>query len=117
MSLFATEAYVPPVSSGRLSSSLGAQWLTDREPTGFSGAVRKIAAQFPDAYYCTVDVNKVARLPRQFKIAKMPTFIFLRAGETLETYVGAAEAPAVAAALAARVQQHAAPSATAAGPP
>lgn len=78
--------------------------------------MRKLAAQFPDAYYCTVDVNKVARLPRQFSIANMPTFVFVRAGETLESYVGALEAPAVAKALAERVQTHVAPPSTGAGP-
>lgn len=60
---------------------------------------RKIAASNPNARFCTVDVNAVARLPRQFSIAKMPTFIFLKDGEVIHTLVGGAAPETVAAQL------------------
>lgn len=52
--------------------------------------LRKLAAKHTHVSFCTIDVNGVARLPRQFSIAKMPTFIFIKQDETIETLIGGA---------------------------
>ena len=65
-----------------------------------------MAEDFPNTYFCTIDVNKVARLPRQYKIAKMPTFLFFRGVGQIGSYVGGAEAPQVAAELRRRVEDY-----------
>lgn len=57
---------------------------------------RKIATNTPDVYFCTVNVNAVARLPRQYEITKMPTFIFFKNGERARTIIGGGEPPKVA---------------------
>lgn len=68
---------------------------------------RKIAALNPTVYFCTIDVNKVNRLPRQFDIAKMPTFKVLKDGEVVATYVGGASPTKAAADLEALVNKFA----------
>lgn len=69
--------------------------------------MRKLADKHPDVYFCTVDVNAVARLPRQFNITKMPTFIFLREGAPIRTYIGGASPQEVANHLDSLVEKHA----------
>lgn len=66
---------------------------------------RKMAANHSHVYFCTIDVNAVARLPRQFSIAKMPTFIFIKQDETIETLVGGAAPETVAGQLQAIVER------------
>lgn len=66
---------------------------------------RKLAANHTHVYFCTIDVNGVARLPRQFSIAKMPTFIFIKQDETIETLVGGATPETVAGQLQAIVER------------
>lgn len=68
--------------------------------------MRKLADKHPDVCFCTVDVNAVARLPRQFSIAKMPTFIFIRDGAPVHTFIGGASAQQAAAQLDALVDKH-----------
>lgn len=68
--------------------------------------LRKLANEHPDVYFATVDVNKVARLPREFDIQKMPTFIFFSGGEQVEKLIGAAEAGAVVSSLRSTLEKH-----------
>lgn len=66
---------------------------------------RKLAAKHTNAMFCTIDVNGVARLPRQFSIAKMPTFIFLKQGEAIETLIGGSSPESVASQLQSTVER------------
>lgn len=58
--------------------------------------LRKLGLEFSSVYYCSINVNAVHRLPKQFDIAKLPTFIFLKQGERVETIIGGAAPPKVA---------------------
>lgn len=58
--------------------------------------MRKLAVAHPSVLFCTVDVNSVAKLPKRFEIAKMPTFILLRNGEIVQTLIGGASPEKVA---------------------
>lgn len=58
--------------------------------------MRKLALRHCNVYFCTVDVNAVERLPRQFCITKMPTFVFLKQGETVHSFIGGSGAQQVA---------------------
>lgn len=69
--------------------------------------MRKLADKHSHVFFCTVDVNAVARLPRQFEITKMPTFIFLRDGAPIYTYIGGASPQEVANQLDSLVDKHA----------
>ncbi len=69
----------------------------------------KLASAHPNTYFAIIDVNSVARLPREYGITKMPTFVFIQDGQTLESYIGAQEAPVVSQQLRAKVAQHAGP--------
>lgn len=62
---------------------------------------------FEQVYYCSVDVNKVKRLPKQFEIAKMPTFVYLKNGERVDTVIGAAAPPKVVEAIRAKIEKYA----------
>jgi thioredoxin 1 len=72
---------------------------------------RKLSAAHPGVYFATVDVNAVARLPREFSIEKMPTFILFRNKKPVHEFIGGAEPPAVASTLAALVEEHSSPTA------
>lgn len=69
--------------------------------------LKKLASEYDRVYYCKIDVNKVRRLPKQFAIQKMPTFVFLRGGETVATIVGGAAPPKVAETLRAAIEKRA----------
>lgn len=58
--------------------------------------LNKIATKNPTLYFCKIDVNAVARLPKEFNISKMPTFIYIKNGKPVHVLVGGAEAPTVA---------------------
>lgn len=70
--------------------------------------LRKLGLQFPNVYLCSVDVNKVARLPKQFEITKMPTFIFFRGDRQVGTLIGGASPQNVATQLQSAVEKYAA---------
>lgn len=67
--------------------------------------LRKAAAKAQNVYFCTVDVNKVKRLPKEHQIAKMPTFIFFRGGERIETLIGGEAPQKVAEVLTAKIDK------------
>lgn len=52
--------------------------------------LRKLAKARPETYFCAVDVNKVHRLPREFEIKNMPTFVLVRDGREVGRFVGGA---------------------------
>lgn len=58
--------------------------------------IRKLAALYPATIFCIVDVNAVRRLPKQFNITKMPTFVFLQHGKVQHTLIGGAAPQQVA---------------------
>lgn len=58
--------------------------------------LRRASEAHPHVFFAKIDVNKVARLPRQFGVQKMPTFVCVRQGERVATLVGAADARVVA---------------------
>lgn len=58
--------------------------------------MRKLAVAHPSVLFCTVDVNSVAKLPKRFEIAKMPTFVLLRNGEVVQTFIGGSSPEKVA---------------------
>lgn len=68
--------------------------------------LKKIGKEFEEVYYCSVDVNKVKRLPKQFEIAKMPTFVFLKDGQRIDTVVGGSAPPKVAETVRAKVEKY-----------
>lgn len=61
--------------------------------------MRKAGEKFPHVYFCSVDVNKVRRLPKEFSIDKMPTFVFLRGNKRVATLIGGAQPQQVAKSL------------------
>lgn len=89
---------------GLVVADFMAKWC--RKCVYLKARLPKLAAENPQTYFCTIDVNHVARLPRQFSIANMPTFVFIRDGQTLESYVGAEDAQTVAAKLRERVAHY-----------
>lgn len=90
--------------NGLLVADFLAKWC--RKCMYLKARLPKLASEHPQVYFCTVDVNQVARLPRQYSIAKMPTFVFLRGGQVSESYVGAEDAQVVARKLRERVALH-----------
>lgn len=58
---------------------------------------KKVAALHDNVYFCSVDVNKVQRLPKEYAIEKMPTFVFMKGGEKVRTVVGGGDGKKVAA--------------------
>lgn len=69
--------------------------------------LKKIGLEFTNVYYCSINVNAVHRLPKQFNITKLPTFIFFKQGERVETLIGGAAPPKVANTLKTTVEKHA----------
>ncbi|CAN8070277.1 unnamed protein product [Agarophyton chilense] len=65
-----------------------------RKCTYLVGVVKKLARQFPNVYFIKVDVNKMKRLPAQFGIRNVPTFVFVHRLNVVDTFV-AAEKPTV----------------------
>ena len=57
---------------------------------------KKIAASRETVYFCTVDVNKVHRLPKQYSITNMPTFLFFKDGKEVHRVIGGATPQKVA---------------------
>lgn len=70
--------------------------------------LRKIARGREDVYFCSVDVNKVRRLPKEFAIEKMPTFVFLRGDDRVDTLVAGMAPDKASRALRERVDKLAA---------
>jgi thioredoxin 1 len=101
------DALLAAAAAGRslLVVDFHAQWC--RKCKYLLPRLRKLATAHPAVYFATVDVNAVARLPREYAIEKMPTFILFRDQKPVREYIGGAEPPVVASALAALVQEYA----------
>lgn len=69
--------------------------------------LKKLGLEFSNVYYCSINVNAVNRLPRQFEITKLPTFIFFKKGERVGTIIGGAAPPKVASTLRTTIERHA----------
>lgn len=67
--------------------------------------LRRMAVEHSNVYFATIDVNKVARLPREYQIQKMPTFLLFSGGQEVDRLIGAAEAGAVVTELQATVDK------------
>jgi thioredoxin-like negative regulator of GroEL len=57
--------------------------------------LRKLAIQYPNVTVCTVDVNSVSRLPREYGITAMPSFVLFADGARVDDVSGGAEAGVV----------------------
>jgi len=91
-------------TGGLLVADFMAKWC--RKCVYLKARLPKLALDNPAVYFCIIDVNSVARLPREYSIAKMPTFVFIRDKAVLESYVGADEAPQVKRLLRERIEKY-----------
>lgn len=89
---------------GLVVADFMAKWC--RKCVYLKARLPKLALAHPQVYFAIIDVNNVARLPREYSITKMPTFVFIRNGQVLESYVGAEEAPDVKRLLRERVEKY-----------
>jgi Thioredoxin len=69
--------------------------------------LRKLAEASPSTVFLSIDVNKVARLPREYGVESMPTFVFLHGDERVGGMVGGAEAGVIVARMQEAIDEHA----------
>jgi thioredoxin 1 len=87
-------------------ATFSSQWC--RKCKFMQPRLRKLAAAAPDTVFVTVDCNKVARLPREYGVESMPTFVFLEGTRRIGSMVGGAEAGALVASIRDVMTDHAA---------
>ena len=50
--------------------------------------LKLMGKEYTDAGFAYLDVNKVARIPKEVGIRNMPTFIYYKGGEKVEEFEG-----------------------------
>eukprot|EP00741_Cyanophora_paradoxa_P014499 tig00020801_g13983.t1 len=81
-------------TKGVIVADLYARWC--RKCKAFAPKFERLSYEFAsDATFVTVDVNAVADLPGRFEIKLLPTFVFIKDGKVVESYVGAEKSDAV----------------------